>query len=83
MHTGVGRGTRESELSMTWLSQEWHKLERAWLAASAGSPINPLLKRQLLHKLYSFDYEPFHAVGEYVLFNDAQNNYGWPEDTQL
>ena len=58
-------------------------LERAWTAASCGIPINPTLKRQLLHELYEFDYEPFHAVGQKVIISDAPNNYGWPEDNQV
>ena len=49
-------------------------LERVWLAASAGIPINPQLKRQLMHELYYCSYEPFHTVGEAIFISDAPNN---------
>ena len=55
-------------------------LDCAWLA---GLPLNPLLKRQLLKELYSFDYEPFHAMGDRVIFNYAPNNFALSKDTQI
>ena len=58
-------------------------LERTRTAASCGILINPTLKRQLLHELYDFEHEPFHAVGQTVIMSDAPNSYSWPEDTQV
>ena len=58
-------------------------LERALFAVRAGVPLNPQLKRQLLHELYDMTYEPFHAVGKVIFISSAPNNYGWPGDTQI
>ena len=56
-------------------------LQRAFLTAFSGVPPNLTLKRHLLFELY--EYEPFHAVGDYKLFCDAPNNFGLPEDDQI
>ena len=57
-------------------------MNRAWLAAAAGVPIMPALKRQLLKELYELRYKLFHEPGAKAYVTDAID-ISWPEDNRV
>ena len=54
-------------------------INRAWLAASVGLPINPVLLRKLRKELHELRYMAFNEPGARIYVNDVAD-ISWPED---